>query len=229
MDKTIMSIGCHCLDAELMGGPAVLKHTNQGGKGIFVHMTRGERGNPNKQADEYGIQLEQEMVNVAAKMGASAIWLGYAAGNFPTTSEVVRDLVRLIRQERPAVVITHWRGSLHERHTLTYETVTAAIKAAANPKYDLATQAYRVPKFCYGENCEDLNGFIPQIYSPMTQAELNQWLDALREYELFRGGLLSVPYEAYYTTMAKVRSIEGGAGGLAKAYMYASRVEELHE
>ena len=226
--KTLLSIGCHCLDAELMGGPAAIKYTRQGDRAIFVHMTRGERGNPYKKPEEYGLQLEQEMVNVAAKMGSTALWLGYAAGSFPANSEVIKDLVRLIRVERPELVITHWRGSLHERHTLTYETVTAAVKAAANPKYDPDTEFYRVPKFWYGENCEDLNGFIPQIYCPLTAAGLEQWMDALREYELFRGGLLSVPYEVYYTTMAKVRAIEGSVGGLAKAYMYASRVEEIY-
>lgn len=225
--KTLLSIGCHCLDAELMGGPAAIKYTRQGHRAIFVHMTRGERGNPHKAPVEYGLQLENEMVKVAGKMGAEALWLGYTAGSFPENGEVIADLVRLIRKERPEIVITHWRGSLHERHTLTYDMVTAAVKAAANPKYASETVAYRVPNFWYGENCEDLSGFTPQIYLPMTAGELALWMEALREYELFCGGLLSVPYETYYTTMAKVRSIEAGIGGLAKAFMYASRIEEF--
>lgn len=52
--KRVVSIGAHALDAELMGGPYLIKAASRGDKCTFVHMTRGERGNKAKDPAEYG-------------------------------------------------------------------------------------------------------------------------------------------------------------------------------
>ncbi|PZG52751.1 hypothetical protein C1909_09260 [Listeria ivanovii] len=80
----------------------------------------------------------------------------------------------------------------------------------------------------YGENCEDLNGFISQLYVPFDEEILQTWLRGLREYELFRGGVLSVPYYDYYTTISKIRAIEQSIESYAKTLMHSPHtVEEL--
>lgn len=217
----IASFGAHALDAELMAGPYLIKRNMESGEDfVFVHMTRGERGNKNKSAEEYGKQLESEMKNVAEAMGGRAIWSGYVSGNLPDRETIVKDFMKIIRDEEITTIITHWRGSLHERHILCHDTVTDAVNR-------LKREGYQVDLY-YGENCEDLNGFIPEVYIQFSQEIMDKWLAGLREYELFRGNVLTVPYYDYYTTMAKMRGIEMGILPYSRAFMVAPhQVEEL--
>lgn len=215
----IAVFGAHALDAELMGGLyCVQRHMEANESFVLVHMTRGERGNKNKTPEEYGKQLEQEIPEVAATMGGKAIWSGYVAGQLPDLGTIVKDFKQIILDEGVDTVITHWRGSLHDRHILCHDAVTAAVNQLNNDGHHI--------KLYYGENCEDLNGFIPEVYIRITQEALDTWLDGLNHYELFRGGVLSVPYYDYYTTMAKIRGIEKGVLPYSRAFMVAPHVAE---
>ena len=223
--KHIMVFGAHALDAELMGGPVLAKFFKCGYKGTLVHITRGERGNPKKSPEVYGKQVEEEMVKVAEALGAEALWMGYPAGNLPSFEQIALDICKLIRVRKPTIVITHWRGSLHPRHILTYDAVVEGIRLAADQKVETGSRAYKVPYLYFGENCEDLNGFIPQVYIDIEDS-FEQWFKALNHYELFRGGVLTVPYEDYYRTMAKIRGIEVGQT-LSKAFMVAPHIQDF--
>lgn len=210
--KKIVSIGAHALDAELMGGPYMIKAArDEGAVCEFMHMTRGERGNKEKLPEIYGKQLEGEMVEVAKVMGATAEWIGYIAGDLPETEKIIEDWTNYLRDGQFTTVITHWRGSLHERHILCHDTVTAAVNRLRREGVDI--------ELYYGENCEDLNGFIPQLYIQFDQEVMDTWIEGLNQYELFRGGVLTVPYYDYYTTSAKIRSIEMGILPYAKPFM----------
>lgn len=217
----LASFGAHALDAELMAGPYLIKRKLENNDDfVFVHMTRGERGNKNKSPEEYGKQLEGEMQNVANTMGGTAIWTGYVAGALPDRETIVKDFMKIIKDENITTVITHWRGSLHERHILCHDTVTDAVNRLNN-------SGYSVDLF-YGENCEDLNGFIPELYIQFDQKIMETWIKGLNEYELFRGNVLTVPYYDYYTTMAKMRGIEKGILPYSRAFMVAPhKVEKL--
>jgi len=213
MCKRVVSIGAHCLDAELMGGPVLIKYAKEGAHCTFVHLTRGERGNAKKSPEIYGVQLEKEMQAVAKKMGCDAYWLGYPAGNLPEMDAMVRDLTDYLRKEKVDLVITHNRGSLHARHIACHDVSVSAVNR-------LRKEGYKIDLY-FGENCEDLVGFIPQIYVPVSKEEHALWYEGLREYELFRGGVLSVPYDDYYAISLKVRGLEIGVSS-AKAYMLAA-------
>lgn len=224
-----MSIGAHALDAELMGGPVAIKYTKEGHKASFVHITRGERGNKKKTPEEYGKQLEIEMPKVAETMGAESIWMGYVAGQLPSQETIQMDLCKLLREEKPDIVITHWRGSLHPRHVTTHDAVLEAVKMAANAEINTGQEPHKVDYVYYGENCEDLNGFIPQVYINIEET-FDQWFEAVSHYELFRANEANVPYQDYYRTMATIRAVEVGNQKLSKAYMIATRTQEyLHE
>ncbi|MTW86820.1 PIG-L family deacetylase [Virgibacillus dakarensis] len=225
----LMSIGAHALDAELMGGPVAIKYTKEGHKASFVHITRGERGNKKKTPEEYGKQLEVEMPKVAEAMGAKSIWTGYIAGQLPSQEEIQMDLCKLLREEKPDIVITHWRGSLHPRHVMTHDAVLEAVKLAANPDVNTEQATHKVEYVYFGENCEDLNGFIPQIYVDIEDT-FDQWFEAVSHYELFRANEANVPYQDYYRTMATIRAVEVGNQKLSKAFMVPTRTQNyLHD
>jgi len=226
-----MAIGAHAFDAEVMSGGLLAKLTSHGHCATLVHMTLGERGDPSKKPETYARQLEKELQEAAHILGSQARWMGYPAGQVPISDEVALSLCAAIRELKPDLVITHWRGSWHPRHVATHYNVVRAARLAADESVKCGHPAHRVRELYFGENCEDLDGFRPSIYFDIRQV-YDLWLDALACYELFcrsvgrhggsRDASLGIPYSSYYRSMARVRGLESGFV-YAQAFMPAKR------
>lgn len=215
MKQRVVSIGAHSLDAELMGGLALIDYAQKGAKCTFVHITRGERGHKTLSKEEYGKQLLEENKVVANRMGCDSYWFGYPAGQLPPHNEFVQDLKNYLIKEKVDLVISHWVGTMHRRHLDTHLAIKQAIAELQHEGRDI--------DLYYGENCEDLVGFIPQRYVEYTQEQVDIWYDALKGYEIFRGKVNSVPYWEYYSTSLKIRQLESATGGPTRGYMYAAK------
>jgi LmbE family N-acetylglucosaminyl deacetylase len=50
--KRVVSIGAHSLDAELMGGPLLLRYARQGAHVTCLHVTQGRLADPNATKEE---------------------------------------------------------------------------------------------------------------------------------------------------------------------------------
>lgn len=218
--KRVLSIGGHSLDAELMGGPLLLKLAAKGAKCTFIHVTNGRLEDPNASEEAkkaYLDRLAEQNNVVAGTMGCDSFAFGLPSSNMPNESEFVKILIDYIRKEAVDAIVTHAAGTMHPRHYYTYATVTQAVK-------QLRSEGMSIDLY-YGENCEDLVGFIPQLYVPLNAEETEIWFTALRKYEIFNGLVNSVPYYDYYSTMLKIRQMESGCRDKVKAYMYASLVD----
>jgi len=218
--KRLLSIGGHSLDAELMGGPLLLKLAKNGAHCTFAHVTQGRLEDPNASDGEradYLLRLRKQNDLTAIGMGSDSYSFDYVSSNMPSEDEFVKRLVDYFLEEKVDCVITHASGTMHARHYFTYSTVTTAVKLLRSKGYDV--------DLLYGENCEDLVGFVPQLYVPLDKTEEEEWFSSLRNYEIFNGKVNSVPYFDYYSTMLKVRQIESGCRSGCKAYMYASLVD----
>jgi len=218
--KRVVSIGAHSLDAEILGGPVMLKYAKQGAHCTYIHVTQGRLENPDAtqdEKDEYLNELLNQNKRAASKLGGDTIWLGYVSSNMPTLEEFSARLEQYFIDEKVDLVITHWRGSMHPRHINTHDAVTAAVKRLREKGNPI--------RLVYGENFEDLVGFIPQAYFKLDQNDQDQWFSGLREYSVFRGEINDFPYNNYYSTILKVRQIESNNDGLTVAYMYASLIE----
>ena len=216
----VVSIGAHSLDAELLGGPLLLKYSNQGAKCTCIHVTQGRLEDPNasdKEKEDY-LKLLLEQNKIAANhLNADSIWLGYVSSNMPSLEGFSKRLEEYFVEEKVDLVITHWRGSMHPRHINTHDAVTKAVK-------NLREKGNNI-KLMYGETFEDLVGFIPQAYFVLTDEEVDQWFKALKSYSVFRGEVNDFPYLDYYPTNLKVRQIEANSSGKTVCYMYASLIE----
>ena len=218
--KRVVSIGAHSLDAELMGGPLLIKYAHQGAHCTCMHVTQGRLEDPNATKEECEAYLKQllDQNKVAAeKLGADTLWLGYVSSNMPSTEEFADRLEKYFTDEKVDLVITHWRGSMHPRHINTHDAVITAVKHMHQKGSNI--------RLMYGETFEDLNGFLPQAYFTMSDEEVKQWFDALNTYTVFRGGVNDFPYQQYYPTNLKVREIESGNSGKTVCYMYASLIQ----
>lgn len=219
--KRVVSVGAHSFDAEIMGGPLVLKYAREGAHCTFMHITQGRLEDPNATEEEkkaYLNKLLAENETVAKSLGADCLWIGYVSNNMPSLDDFAKDLEDYFEKEKVDLVITHWRGSMHPRHINTHDACVQAVKALRKKGNPI--------RLIYGENFEDLVGFIPQAYFVMSEEEYDTWWKALYGYTLFQGGVNDFPYHEYYSTIGRVRQIESDSTGYTKAYMYASLIED---
>lgn len=218
--KRVVSIGAHSLDAEILGGPIMLKYAKQGAHCTYIHVTQGRLEDPSatqEAKEEYLKEVLNQNKRAAEKLNGDTIWLGYVSNNMPSIDEFSARLEQYFIDEKVDLVITHWRGSMHPRHINTHDAVTTAVKRLREKGNSI--------RLVYGENFEDLVGFIPQAYFILEQNEIDQWYSGLREYSVFQGGINDFPYNQYYSTIGKVRQIESNSNGYTVAYMYASLIE----
>jgi LmbE family N-acetylglucosaminyl deacetylase len=218
--KRVVSIGAHSLDAEVIGGAIMLKYAKQGAHCTYIHVTQGrlEDANATEEAKQaYLEELLNQNKRAAEKLKGDTIWLGYVSSNMPSLKEFSERLEQYFIDEKVDLVITHWRGSMHPRHINTHDAVTNAVKRLREKGNPI--------RLVYGENFEDLVGFIPQAYFKLEQNEIEEWYAGMREYDVFRGEINDFPYYPYYSTIGKVRQIESNNDGYTVAYMYASLIE----
>lgn len=230
----IVAIGCHACDAEEMAGPVLAKYARRGHRATIVALTRGERGHPAKPPEVYGPQLEREMKEAAAILGVDTMWMGFSSGDITVSEHVMAAIAELLRRLRADIVITHWRGSQHPRHTSTHFNVLGAVRLAASGM-ESQFPPHRVRGVYFGENIADLDGFCPNVYIDITET-YEVWIQAMSRYELYTrtaekgpGGQVvreSPPYQWFYPTMAIVRGHEAGFR-YAKAFMRYRECREL--
>jgi LmbE family N-acetylglucosaminyl deacetylase len=225
---TLVIVGAHALDAELMGGGAALCMKKKGWETWMLHITRGERGNPEKPPIEYGKQLEHEMKLCAECLGAQCHWMGYIAGELPDEERIIADLCTFFRQTRADVVLTHWKGSYHPRHRLTHDTVFQAVLKMSDVAYLPQVPPCPVATLVYGENMEDEEGFVPGLYLDTTEVH-DQWFRALASYEFFTNDNVNkYPYQQFYEANSKLRGIEVGVARAKALMLQPALTDTLH-
>jgi len=129
--------------------------------------------------------------------------LSYRDGELPVNDDIKFQVCDLIRQEKPTIILTHWKGSIHKDHAATHEIVHDAIFTPRCPRFSAscprtAFAASTFPKL------EDMDGWRADIYLDVT-AVWEGYLNVLRSYEFIRGGISSFRYFDYYTALGTAR------------------------
>jgi LmbE family N-acetylglucosaminyl deacetylase len=206
--RAILAVGAHAGDMELTCGALLAKQAKRGDRVVLLHLTLGEGGNLRVSPAAYGEQKRREATAAAAVLGAEATFGPYRDGELPDNDEARRYVANAIRQVKPAVVITHWRNSIHKDHATASAIVRDAILLASLEGVELSHPVWRgVRSVWYAENWEDAEGFAPYIYVDVT-GFIPQWRDAVTKYEFVRGGISSFAYLDYYTALATLRGAE---------------------
>lgn len=200
----IMVVGAHCGDAEVMAGGIVAKYTRNGHKASIVHLTAGEKGHRTLPPEEYAEQKRREAQAAAEVLGADVYFLPYKDAELPVNDEVIYQLADLIRQVKPTIILTHWKESIHKDHTNTSLIAEDARFYAALPAIKRELPAHGAWGFFYCENWEDPYGYEPDIYVDISEV-FDVYVEAMQQYELFRGGISSFRYIDYYKALAVMR------------------------
>ncbi|HKO24015.1 MAG TPA: PIG-L family deacetylase [Chloroflexota bacterium] len=211
--SSVLAIGGHAADMEFTAGALVAKYALAGARAVFLHLTAGEMGHPRLSGQEYARQKYEEAHNAAQVLGAEARFLPYADASLPCNDEVAYQIADVIREVRPQVVLTHWRGSFHSDHVNTHHNTMRALFLAALPAIARSHPPHSPDTVLFPENWEDMEDFDPNLYVDIDDV-YDQWLEAANQYELFRGGISSFRYRDYYQALAIMR---GCLSGYARA------------
>jgi N-acetylglucosamine malate deacetylase 1 len=206
--RILLAVGAHCGDMEISCGGVLAGFVRQGGRVVLFHLTLGEGGNPRLSPTAYGEQKRREAAAAAKALGAEVIYGPYKDGELPDSEEASRYVADVIRQVKPAILITHWKNSIHKDHIAAFRLVQNAELLAALPAVKTGHEPYSgIRRILLAENWEDKEGFSPYTYIDVS-ADLETWEKSVKQYEFIRGGISSFPYFEYYKALARVRGAE---------------------
>ena len=156
-ERRMLTIHAHPDDEASKGGGSAARYAAEGVGVVLVCCTGGEAGsilNPALDRPEVKVNLpavrRRELIEATAHLGYGRVWmLGYRDSNMPASNEpgtfaaaaldeTVRALVRIIRRERPHVVVTYpanQRGYRHPDHLRVHDATMPAYKAARDPAF----------------------------------------------------------------------------------------------
>jgi len=210
----ILAFGAHAADIEFSCGAVIAKHTQRGDRVTLVHLTLGEAGHPHMSAHDYAEQKKVECQQAAEVLGAEVRWLPYADAALPATPEVELAICDLIREFKPRIVLTHWRGSFHRDHLLSHHLVMRGLALARSASCGRPLPPHTVQSVFFPENWEDPQDFRPEVYIDVS-GSYDTWLKGASKYALFRGEVVAFPYRDYYESLAFIRGAEAGCGRAA--------------
>jgi LmbE family N-acetylglucosaminyl deacetylase len=205
----IMAIAAHPGDGFFTMGAAVALQTHLGARGVFLSLSLGERGSAKIATAEYGA-LQREASERAAKLlGAQAAFLGYRDGEIPSSEEAKLAVCDLIREYKPATIVTHWRGSWHKDHQACYAIVNDAIFYAGLSTLARQHPAHSARTLFFAENWEDVQGFAPDTYLDVSPV-FARWSEACAAFPMWRGET-GFRYNDYYESLAVSRGCLSGS------------------
>ncbi len=210
MATTLMAIAAHPGDALFTMGAAVAQHIHDGGKGVFVSLTLGERGAPRGMpTDRYG-EMQRIASEKAAKMlGAELELLTYPDGEIPLRDQTALAVCDIIRGHKADAVITHWSGSWHKDHQNCHLVARDAIFYASLATMQRKDAPHLVKRVFYADNWEDADSFKPDTYLDISDA-CDNWLRACDEFPMWRGQTGFFRYNDYYSSLAIMRGCVAG-------------------
>lgn len=210
MSSKVMAIAAHPGDALFTMGAPVAKSVLDGGAGVFVSLTLGEKGNPESIAsNKYGDMQRDASEKAAQMLGAEAELLGYPDAELPADEQAALKVCDVIRKHQPTVVITHWSGSWHKDHQNCHIVVRDAVFYAALSGIVRTQPPHGVEKLFFAENWEDASNFEPDTYLDITRV-YKTWFAACDLYPMWRGQTGFFRYHDYYRSLAIMRGCLAG-------------------
>jgi LmbE family N-acetylglucosaminyl deacetylase len=177
----IILIGAHPDDCELKAGGTAILWSERGHQVKFVAMTGGDNGHPTMAGGALQQRRRQEAREAQQRLGIQAYdVLDHHGGELLVTLETRREVVRLIRDWRADVVVTHRSNDYHPDHRYTSLLVQDAAYMVTVPFFATSTPALeRNPAFFYfRDDFQRPNPFRSDAVVPIDQV-FERKLDAL--------------------------------------------------
>jgi len=112
----LMVVGGHPDDPETACGGIMSRYARNGHEVVSVYLTRGERGIKGKTFPEAAVIREGEARKACEIMGARPIFIDQINGYVELNGKRYDEMWKIIEEENPDIVITHWPIDTHPDH-----------------------------------------------------------------------------------------------------------------
>ena len=144
--ERVLAIGAHPDDIDFCAAGTVAQWVRRGVAVTYCVITDGDAGgfDPAVPRSEIAGIRQREQRDAAAEVGVDeVVFLGYPDGRLVLSTELRRDLARVIRQVRPELVICHsperiWEGRVnynHPDHFIAGEATLSAVYPDARNRF----------------------------------------------------------------------------------------------
>jgi LmbE family N-acetylglucosaminyl deacetylase len=114
-----MAIGAHPDDCEYLAGGVASLYSRLGHKVKFVSLTNGDAGHLEVSGAPLARRRREEAAAAARALGAESLVLDHHDGTLLPTLDVRYDVIRVIREFKPDLVMTHRSNDYHPDHRNT--------------------------------------------------------------------------------------------------------------
>ena len=150
----VVCIGAHPDDPESGCGGTLARYAAVGHAVTIVYLTRGERGIDGKSLDEAARIRTAESETACRIIGAKPVFFGQIDGATEFTRAHVEAMSRLLADEHPDILFTHWPVDTHMDHQVaSMLTIRAWMRRGAGSLY-----------FFEVDTGDQTEGFFPNTY-----------------------------------------------------------------
>jgi len=116
--KKVLCFGGHPDDPESGCGGTLARLANAGHEVVIVYLTTGEAGIEGKSHDEAAAIRKKEAINACTVLKARPVFGGQIDGATIMDNEWLVKVQKMIADEKPDIVFTHWPLDTHKDHQI---------------------------------------------------------------------------------------------------------------
>ncbi|WP_308797752.1 PIG-L deacetylase family protein [Agromyces silvae] len=130
---SVLVIGAHPDDAEILCGGTMLRYVAEGARVTIAIATNGEVGGPGDDPARIAAIRHEEARASADRIGADLIWMGFQDEMLFNTPEVRTRFIDAYRETEPDVVFVHSTDDYHPDHRIAGQVALDARIPSAVP------------------------------------------------------------------------------------------------
>ena len=205
----IVCVGAHPDDPESGCGGTLIRCAELGHVVTVIYLTRGERGIRGKSDDEAARIRSAEAEEACRKIGAKPVFAGQIDGSTEFTRARLEQMMKLLTEADPDVILTHWPVDSHFDHQVA--SLLAIRSHMALP---------RLPRLYFFEvnGGSQTQGFLPNAFVDITSC-LEKKKSALFTHKSQDGEGI---WRLHHDIMARFRGREAGVVA-AEGFVHLSR------
>jgi LmbE family N-acetylglucosaminyl deacetylase len=229
LPRRVLALGAHPDDLELACAGTLARFVEAGSTVRLAVACQGDRGGDGP-PESLAATRREECLRSAAILGVSIDFLGFGDSDVPDTFEARDAVVRLIRETRPDLILTHAPDDYHEDHVRVGQlTARATWSAASSGHRDGLAPLDRPPVIAYIENTAGLGPPPTHFVDISATIDLKRRMLACHASQLPRddGGISDLADLAQ--TLARLRGFQCGvrfAEGFRTADLWGRRRPE---
>jgi LmbE family N-acetylglucosaminyl deacetylase len=155
----IVCVGAHPDDPESGCGGTLSRYAAAGHAVTVIYLTRGEAGISGKSHEEAAVIRTAEADAACKILGAKPVFAGQIDGGTEVTHKAADSVAKLLAEEKPDVVFTHWPIDTHFDHQAA-SMLTIRAYLASRPRWSLY--------FFEVNSGSQTLGFMPTAYVDIT-------------------------------------------------------------